>query len=267
MTTQFDPRTYWEQRLDADWDLSGVGLQRLGRRFNAWAYRVRREVFLDVVAADIPDVAGARVLDVGSGTGFYVDRWREAGADEVVGVDLTDAAVTRLRRRYPTTTFVRADISAPLEESPDLRGAPFDAVSAMDVMFHIVDDVAFARAVANIRTLLRPGGTFLWSDLFVHTAENRVEHRVSRTLGDVEGVLAANGFDVVRRTPMFVLMNEPSDTRRAWTRSLWKVALGPASLAEPIGGFLGWALYPLETRLVRTRSESPTTEIMVCRAR
>ena len=39
-------------------------------------------------------------------------------------------------------------------------------------------------------------------------------------------------------------------------------------LSAALGYWLaGAALYPLERRLVRTRSESPTTEIMLCRRR
>ncbi len=267
MSIDFDARAYWEARLGADWSLTGVGLRRLGRRFNVWAYRVRREIFLEIVAARVPDLSHARVLDVGSGTGFYIDRWREAGVASVAALDLTEAAAGRLRERYPTITVVRADIGAPLEPALlEARGS-FDIVSAMDVLFHIVDDDAFALALRNTRELLRPGGTFIWSDAFSHHLDTRVEHRASRTLSEVERLLDAAGFDIVVRTPMFVLMNEPVDVRRRSTLRAWQAMMGPASLAEPLGGFMGWLLYPLESRLVRRRRESPTTEIMVCRAR
>lgn len=267
MTSTFDARQYWETRLRADYTLAGVGLQRLGERFNRWAYQVRREVFLDLVRREIPDLAHARVLDIGSGTGFYLDRWREAGAADVSGLDLTDAAVDQLRARYPTLTIHRGDIGTDAPADLGLEPGSFDAVSAMDVLFHIVDDEAFARALANIRGALRPGGVFLWSDAFAHHQESRVEHRASRTLATVEQLVREAGFEVERRTPMFVLMNDPVDTRGPWARRAWKATMGVASLAEPLGGLVGWALYPLESRLVRTRSESPTTEIMVCRAR
>jgi 2-polyprenyl-3-methyl-5-hydroxy-6-metoxy-1,4-benzoquinol methylase len=266
LASKFDARVYWEDRLSADWTLGGVGLQRLGRRFNKWAYRVRREVFLDLIAKEAPDIATAEVLDVGVGTGFYIDRWREAGAAKIVGIDLTDAAVSNLRTRYPNTDFHRVDIGDGTA-AEILRDYRFDAVSAMDVMFHIVDDDAFKRALENIRSVLQPGGLFVWSDLFVHGQGSRVVHRVSRPLNQVEALLNEAGFDVVRRTPMFVLMNEPSDTRRRWPRLVWRYAMGLAMLGEPVGGFLGWALFPLEMALVRRRTESPTTEIMVCRAR
>ncbi len=263
----FDARAYWEGRLRDDWSLRTVGLRRLGARFNEWAYRVRREVFLRLVEDVVPDLPHARVLDVGSGTGFYLDRWRELGVAEVTGLDLTDAAADRLREKYPTLEVVRADVGAPLDEAPALKSGRYDVVSAMDVLFHIVDDEAYGRALRNVHDLLAPGGLFVWSDMFSHHRDSRVEHRASRTLTDIEGHLDDAGFDVVRRVPMFVLMNDPADTSGPLPVWLWKAAFGFFSLAEPLGAFAGWLLYPLELRLVRTRTESPTTEIMVCRAR
>ena len=60
---------------------------------------------------------------------------------------------------------MRADIGGPPDQIA--RGASFDAVSAFDVLFHIVDDAAYGRAFQNIASLLKPGGWFLWSDNFL----------------------------------------------------------------------------------------------------
>lgn len=98
-------RAFWEERLAADWNETGVGYRALGRAFNTWMYRVRREVFLREVGRLPLDVRAADVLDVGSGTGFYVDLWKELGARSVTGCDLTQAAVDRLRDRFPGTPF------------------------------------------------------------------------------------------------------------------------------------------------------------------
>lgn len=73
MATHSELRDFWENRLEDDWTESGVGYRALGRPFNTWMYRVREEVFLREVGRLGP--RGARVLDAGSGTGFYVDLW------------------------------------------------------------------------------------------------------------------------------------------------------------------------------------------------
>lgn len=271
----FDNRGYWESRLREHYSLAGVGYLRLGRRYNEWMYRIRGEVFDRIVAGigrgEIESGersagsgwTGASVLDVGAGTGFYVERWKRLGA-RVTGLDLTDIAVDELSRCFPGTRFVRADIGGPIHQVP-LRAGSFDAISAFDVLFHIVDDAAYGRAFENIASLLRTGGWFLWSDNFLKTDTERIAHQASRPLAESVRLVEAAGLEVVARVPMFVLMNYPADTRSRLARWAWTAMVAPAVLGEPFGWALGAALYPIERALVRARRESPSTELMVCR--
>ena len=263
----FDNRRYWESRLREHYSLAGVGYSRLGQRYNEWMYRVRGHVFDRAVAGlGTGDWAvGKNVLDIGAGTGFYVDRWLRLGAT-VTGLDLTEVAVEALGSRFPSARFVRADIGAPLGEVPLTPGS-FGAVSAFDVLFHIVDDAAYARAFHNVAALLEPGGWFLWSDNFLRHPTERVTHQVSRTLTESTRCVEAAGLEVVDRVPMFVLMNYPADTTSRLARWAWTAMVAPATLAEPLGWAIGAMLYPLERALVRAKHESPSTELMVCRKR
>ena len=256
-------RVFWERRLDADWTASGVGYQALGRPFNDWMYRVRREVFLREAARLDVDLSTARVLDIGSGTGFYIDLWQHAGAADITGCDLTEAAVLRLRSKFPGVRFVRADIA---EATGALEPASFDVVSCMDVLFHITDDERYVRALETISHVLRPGGTFVLSENFLHRPEQRGAHQVNRTIEWIGDALSHTGFEVVRRVPMLVLMNAQVDAPFPW-RKLWGGALRAATLTRPTGWLAGAALYPIERRLTRRLTESPTTELMVCRRR
>jgi len=270
--TEFENRTYWERRLREHFSLEGVGYLRLGRRFNEWMYRVRGRVFDAAIArhSALISTLGARppvkVLDIGAGTGFYVERWLALGAS-VTGVDLTEVAVTNLRTRFPKASFVQADIGRPLSEPLANARGTFAAVSAFDVLFHVVDDTQYAQALHNIADLLEPGGLLLWSDNFIHQPTIRVAHQVSRSLDEATAALDAVGLDVVSRVPMFVLMNYPADTRSRLTKWAWTALVAPAMLSDYLGGALGALLYPLETRLVRRMKESPSTELMVCRRR
>ncbi len=253
-----------------------MGYLRLGRRYNEWMYRLRGEVF-DRILADIATGrwgsrtlgeegwTGADVIDVGSGTGFYMERWIRWRA-RVIGLDFTETAVEGLGQRFPGARVLRADIGGSLEGIP-LRLGRFHAVSAMDVLFHLVDDAAYARAFQNIAALLRPGGWFLWSDNFIHGESRRVPHQVSRSYAESVQRVEQAGFEILGRVPMFVLMNYPADTRSRLLRWAWTAMVAPAMLAEPLGWLLGRVLYPIERRLVLRVKESPTTELMVCRKR
>jgi SAM-dependent methyltransferase len=261
--TEFDAKQYWEHRLEANPGLQGVGFLRLGRHYNDWLYRVRRDVFLRWARSLGIDLSRVDVLDVGSGTGFYIDRWRELGVRSVAGSDLTEVATRSLRRTHPDTEIFQVDIGTDLGPLTDRR---FDIVSAFDVLFHIVDDAGFERAVAQIRSLLQPGGLFVWSDNFVHHRTAQAAHQANRSLDSIHKALAVAGFEVVERRPMFVLMNGPADTRNPLVKAWWFTVLALASLGEPVGWTLGALLYPLELLLTRVLRESPSTELMVCRA-
>lgn len=258
----FDARGYWEQRLTETYAIDGVGYAGLGPALNSWMYRVRRQVFLRVLRPLLPRPEGLRVLDVGSGTGFYVDRWHELGVPSVTGADLTETAVDQLRRRYASDRFVRFDVTegdAPLEQRS------FDAVSAMDVLFHVVDDERFVRAFENVFSLLAPGGLFVFSENFVHGAAQRAHHQVSRPIEEIEAAVAGAGFEVVERRPMFVLLNAPVDSRSRVLGATWQTLCSASVRRNALGGILGAVAFPLELALLSTVREGPSTELMVCR--
>lgn len=259
-----DPRAYWESRLAQEFDLAGVGFRVLGPDFNEAMYRVRARVFRRVVRRLDLDRAGARVLDIGSGTGFYVEQWRSNGAREIVASDLTSVAVEKLAAKFPGLEVHRLDIGDPVAVP---GGRPFDAVSAFDVLFHVVDDERYARAIRNVSSFVRPEGWFVFSDNFLHRPAARASTQVSRTLAEIEEVVRAEGFDIVRRVPMFVLMNAPIDARGRWLKKRWNRLL--ARLAEdPARGRRAGAIrYPFEVVLTALLREGPSTEVMVCRKR
>ncbi len=265
MSEGFTTQDYWEQRLRGHFSLEGVGYLRLGQRFNEWMYRIRGEVFDRVVGELHAGTAGQRVLDVGPGTGFYVDRWLARGA-RVTGVDLAPVVVSTLGARFQSARFLQADIGLPLAAPLAAELGQYDVVSAFDVLFHIVDDALYARALANIASLLTPGGLLIWSDNFIHRPTARVTHQVSRSLAEITTALDRAGFTIERRVPMFVVMNYPADASRL-AGLAWTALVSPAMLSNTLGGILGSVLYPLERRLVRRAKESPSTELMVCRRR
>ena len=142
------------------------------------------------------DFARSTVLDVGSGTGFFVEQWKELGVQKVVGVDLSDTSVANLRRKFPDTEFHQMDVGS------DVQGrwhGAFDAVSSFDVLYHIVDDERYVTVLGNIYSFLRPGGTFIWSDNFVHEGspgrhDKSVGHsRRSRKSSPRPGSRSSNG--------------------------------------------------------------------------
>ena len=135
----------------------------------------------------------------------------------------------------------------------------------MDVLFHIVDDRRYRKAVQNIHALLKPGGLFVFSEFFLHRCARRSTHVVHRTLDTIQEFLRGAGFELIQRRPLFVLMDEPVDSRSRILRASWSVRQGALFLSPLTGLVLGPALYPIELILVSLMKESPASEIAVCR--
>lgn len=121
-----------------------------------------------------------RVLDVGSGAGHWIDFYLDVmRADAVVGAEISAVAAEALAARYAGDTRVRiaeADIAA---DAPGIEG-PFDVVNAIGVMFHIVDDDMWRRAVRNLAGLLAPGGLAVIGGQFGRTTQNVQFHAVDQ---------------------------------------------------------------------------------------
>jgi SAM-dependent methyltransferase len=262
--TGFDPKTYWEKRLTANYNLRGVGDRRFGQTYNAWLYRVRSRVFRRVTRRLDLDLQSASVVDIGSGTGFYVDQWLRLGVHALIGTDLTTVAVAKLKERFPAQEFCELDIGG--HALPLAKGS-FDAVSAFDVLFHIVDDDRYRKAISNIAALLRPGGYFLYSDNLLRAGSHRTDHQFSRSRSDFESTLHDAGLHIVLRRPMFYLMSTPVDSQSKLLKRSWERRELALQMGEKAERRIGRTLYPLELLLTAIFHEGPSTEVLVCRKR
>lgn len=257
-----DSEGYWNDRLSQRFTLAGVGWLGLSEPLNRWMYRVRRDVFLRAARPLVKAVRDPVALDIGAGTGFYTALWIELGARPTAS-DLTTVAVSRLGDRYPGIEVVRFDVAA---EGGVLGGRSFDLVSAMDVLFHILDDTAYERAIFNLHALVKPGGHLILSENRLRGDEHRGDRQVSRSAETIDRMLNEAGFKVVSRRPMFVLMNTPVNSNSRLLRGWWELVADLARRRPRAGGAVGAVVYPVERLLVRALSEGPSTQLLVCQA-
>lgn len=105
----------------------------------------------------MPELDGARVLDLGCGAGGLARRLRAMGADHVVGIDLSEKMLAKARAQTDDAgiIFRRGDL-----ESLDLGSERFDlAVSSL--AFHYLPD--FGALCHGVAAALEPGGAFVFS--------------------------------------------------------------------------------------------------------
>jgi 2-polyprenyl-3-methyl-5-hydroxy-6-metoxy-1,4-benzoquinol methylase len=92
-----------------------------------------------------------RLLDVGSGTGTWAPRLREAGARQLVALDPSAAALEHARPRYDLAVLGTIE-DVTLDE---LGGRPFEVIVAADVLEHLIDPW---QALRKLRSWAQPGG-------------------------------------------------------------------------------------------------------------
>ena len=161
----YAPQRYWEDGLERRFDETATGFPHLALSWNRWLYRAMRDSVARVLRAGGVDgpLGGRDVLDVGCGTGAWLEFWQRRAPRSLAGCDLTAASVHRLRARFPDVELRQADIG-------ELR-APFarrfDLISVIAVLQHVTDDARFRRALAHLEEMLAPGGAIVCTDALI----------------------------------------------------------------------------------------------------
>ncbi len=121
------------------------------------AAEVRRDENAGILAkiALLRPGLGIRILDVGCGTGCLLKALERAGYRDVWGIEFSEYAAEVARREARGAKVLVGDV---LEA--DLPKASFDVINATEVIEHLRDPLAF---FARVKTLLAPGGVFIYS--------------------------------------------------------------------------------------------------------
>lgn len=257
-----DEENYWERTLEKNYNLTGTGCLSLGKNYNKWLYKIKLKSFLRIIKNLNQDIKNKDVLDVGSGTGFYIEAWNNLGAKAIVGTDITHAATKNLKKKFPTNEFFQFDIGNE-QIIPQLK--QYDIISALDVLFHIVDDARYERAIKNIYNLLRPDGIFIFSENFLEKKTIRTQYHISRTAKHTEQILNSIGFKIIYRFPQTILMNYPSRESGILFKSFWHVIGSLIRKNEIFGSIIGLILYPFELISIRFSKNGPSSKIIACK--
>lgn len=264
----YNPRKYWSERLEEDFSLKGVGFDSFGKSYNEWLYKMSKKNLERIIQKSQIHAQHKRVLDIGCGTGFYVDIWHEQGVKYLTGIDITNISVRQLSSKYPKFNFYEADITSPtLIDDIPLKKRSFDIITAFDVLFHIVDDDKFEQAIKNIKLLCSNNGLILITDIFPHKRPYIIVHQKSRTLEDYVRVLSRSGIKIIDRVPINYFLSAPLDISNGLLQRIlllfwWQVFV---RIVERTTHLLGPIFFKIDSVLVESLKESPSKEMIICK--
>ena len=165
-----------DQHWDAHWSSEAVDTKWLTPEEDVMAW-----------AATLP--AGARILDLGAGVGRHA-LWLAHQGFQVVAVDAAPGGLAEIQKAGGVET-----VEARMHKLPFEDGS-FDHVLSWNVIYH-ADEQILLRTIAEIRRLLKPGGTYLGTML----SKRRLPHEQAK----------AQGREVSRNT--WVFETESSDKK------------------------------------------------------
>jgi SAM-dependent methyltransferase len=129
-------------------------LTRQYRRSKAMPFRVFSEI-PDHLAL-LGDLRGRSVLDLACGEGFYTRLIKRAGADRVVGVDLSEGMIAMARQQETAEPLGITYVAGPAESLGPI--GPFDVVSAAFLLNNAPDRPTLDAMARAVVMNLAPGG-------------------------------------------------------------------------------------------------------------
>lgn len=150
---------------------------------------------------------GVRTLELGAGTGEFTERLAASGC-ELVAVELSEATAKRCQERVGARAEV---VVGNVETGEGLQGRECDAVVGVSVLHH----VNMPLALRNTFSLLRPGGTFAFSEPnmanplvwamknvdFIGRRVHETEHETAFRVKELRALFEDAGFDVTMCEP------------------------------------------------------------------
>ncbi len=262
----YDNFAHWEKLYSKHFNLAGSGYTELGESYNRWLYRLRAKVFNKALVENgIRPNNNSKVLDIGCGTGFFINEFQKRGIKNLIGYDLTRISIEKLQVEFPQYYFFQQDISEPIKECEK-----FDFINIFDVLWYL-NDVDFEKAFVNLTKLSKQGSILFITDIFRKQKGDQYEGFWARSIPEYEFQCKKNGFEIMRIYPLFVFTNTPCDPDSVnegffrFVKFHWKIVFRILKKYGFLGNFLGFPLFMLDSIVLQFLANGPSAKLMVLR--
>ncbi|MFP5333967.1 MAG: class I SAM-dependent methyltransferase [Actinomycetes bacterium] len=186
--------SYWDQRHRSAGELQSGGHISYDDATNEILYQVRLGRLLELLGCASAPTYPVDVLDAGCGKGWFARALVRCGY-RVEGFDASPAAIEHCIELGGGARYAVSTLSA----WTSVHG--YDAVYALDVLFHVTEDDEWARSVRNLASCVRLGGRLLLSDWNLPERRVLAGHQVARPASAYRSLLAPMGVRYDRFVP------------------------------------------------------------------
>lgn len=123
----------------------------------------KKDLWLAEISKHLPDQKPLRILDLGTGTGFFCFLLAQLG-HQASGIDLTESMIDKARE-LSKQLQIKADFHVMDAESPDFPDGSFDLLISRNLTWTLPN---LEKAYGNWRRLLKPGGRLINFDADYH---------------------------------------------------------------------------------------------------
>lgn len=168
-----------------------------------WWFTARRRILDGVIERVVRPPKGARILELGAGTGHNLTMLSRFG--EVEASELDPVA-----RELASERLGRPVVEAALPDLSMFPAASYDLIALLDVLEHVTDDKG---SLAAINERLKPGGALLLTvpiNPWMWSAHDVAHHHHRRyRKGEIRTLAEQAGFDIELLSPFNSLLFPP----------------------------------------------------------
>jgi 2-polyprenyl-3-methyl-5-hydroxy-6-metoxy-1,4-benzoquinol methylase len=263
---EYEASEFWNKRYKRC-DLTTSGHIDLPFDYNYWMYELKKnKVRKSVLRYLSPSqLAEARIMDLGCGTGIYVDMWKNQGVQQLVGLDISSVAVDLLNEKYKGYSFYTEDLADPA--LPSKYGAEsYDVVTAIGVLVHILDDKAFSSALKNMVDMLADDGIIILVEYLRKGPAQEGSYMKVRSFPWYKQELKKVGLELLEQKPVYFFMGRPYDVNGRLANYFFNTAFRwNRALIRRFPKFMGAVLYAFDSFVTRFMKDGPSEEILVCK--
>lgn len=160
-----------------------------------WWFVARRKIIFDLILMQLPQHHRTQILDVGCGTGCNIQKLNSHGYNNVIGLDISQAALRFCQTQNVKKTVCGDVILLPFPDNS------FDMSLALDLIEYVQDDLAALKELARI---LKPGGSlviFAPAYKFLWSFHDEAKHHIRRyEINDLQSKMQQAGLSITKLT-------------------------------------------------------------------